>query len=404
LTPPAEPGMRGEESPGDAVLPQPNVADGGTPSVPLCIDLDGTLVKSDTLVDSVLVLARQNPHALLSLPGWLIKGKAAFKHRVTQAVTIDVSSLPYNQPLLEYLVQQNAAGRPLFLGTAADRRLAERVAQHCRFFQDVLASDGSHNLAGENKLQAFRQRFGGAFSYIGNSKPDLPILTKCIDPMVANPSSGLTSGLRLAGIVPTKIFRDSVPPLKAWLAAVQPHQWAKNLLVFLPLLLGRIWSWPDPLSPIVAALLAFFSFGLCTSATYMVIDLLELEADRCHPLRRGRPLAAGNLSAISCGGVITCFFVTSVVLAILLPHVVAGFGAALTASYGIVQWLILYAISTIVYSLVLQRIALVNVFVRCVLYIVPFIAGSAATGIGISNSLTRIRHLFVAVAGLLTLR
>ncbi len=259
LTPPIASGRRNEESPAAAVLPQLKAAEGGSPKVPLCVDLDGTLVKSDTLVDSVLVLARQNPRALLSIPRWLVKGKAAFKHHVTDAVTIEVSSLPYNRPLLEYLVQQNAAGRPLFLATAADRRLAERVAQHYRIFQGVLASDGSHNLVSENKLRAFRQRFGGAFSYIGNSKPDLPILTTCVDPMVANPSPALRSGLRLAGVVPTKVFRDRVSPVKAWLAAIQPHQWAKNTLVFLPLLLGHVWNSTVPLRPIVGALFAFFS-------------------------------------------------------------------------------------------------------------------------------------------------
>ena len=398
LTPPSESDMRSESTVA-AFPPQPNAAGGGSPSVPLCVDLDGTLVKSDTLVDSVLVLARQNPRALLSIPGWLVKGKAAFKHHVTEAVTIDVSSLPCNRPLLEYLMQQNAAGRRLFLATAADRMLAERVAQYYGIFQDVLASDGSYNLASGNKLQALRQRFGGAFSYIGNSKPDLPILTKCVDPMVANPSRALISGLRLAGILPTKVFHDSVSPLKAWLKAIQPHQWAKNTLVFLPLLLRRVWNWPDPLSPIVGVLFAFFSFGLCTSATCMVIDLLELEADRRHHLKRGSPFAAGNLSAMSGVGVIVGFLVASIILAILLPHAVASFGTALTAPYGMLEWLTLYALTTIVYSLVLKRVPLVNVCIRYALYIIPLIAGSAATGIGISNSLAGIRQLFLLIAG-----
>jgi hypothetical protein len=135
------------------------------------VDLDGTLVKSDTLVDSVLALARQNPRALLAVPGWLAQGKAAFKQQVTGAVTLDVASLPYNKSLLRYLTAEHAGGRALYLATAADAALASRVAAHLGLFAGTLASDGSHNLAGGNKLAAFEQRFGTEFSYIGPPDP-----------------------------------------------------------------------------------------------------------------------------------------------------------------------------------------------------------------------------------------
>ena len=148
--------------------------------VPLCVDLDGTLVRSDTLVDSVLVLARQHPALLVKMPGWIAQGKAAFKQHVTSAVSLDVTALPYNAPLLEYLFHQHAQGRPLYLATAADRTLADRVAAHLQIFSGVLASDGALNLAGGNKYAAFQTQFGEQFSYIGNASPDLPILTRCL--------------------------------------------------------------------------------------------------------------------------------------------------------------------------------------------------------------------------------
>ena len=142
----------------------------------LCVDLDGTLVKSDTLVDSTLALARYHPSDLLNLPGWLLQGKAALKHHITSAVSLDVAHLPYNRELLQFLEQQHATGRPIYLATAADGALAERVSKHLGLFDGVLASDGSLNLAGSNKLAAFRQAFGDNFSYIGNALPDLPLL------------------------------------------------------------------------------------------------------------------------------------------------------------------------------------------------------------------------------------
>src|ERR1700678_4577035 len=93
---------------------------------PLCVDLDGTLVKSDTLVGTVGVLARQNPRMVLKFPAWIAEGKASFKRKVSSLAALDVVYLPYNQELLEYLRQQHAAGREIYLATGADTLLGER--------------------------------------------------------------------------------------------------------------------------------------------------------------------------------------------------------------------------------------------------------------------------------------
>jgi 4-hydroxybenzoate polyprenyltransferase len=303
-------------------------------AAPLCVDLDGTLVKTDTLVDSVLALARQNPRALLQIPGWLAKGKAAFKQHVTSAVTLDVSVLPYNEPLMHFLVEQRAAGRPIYLATAADRNLADRIAAHHPIFAGVLASEGGLNLAGENKLAAFREHFGEDFCYIGNARPDLPILSSCVEPMVANPTAGLMAGLRAAKVLPARIFRDQQPTLKAWLKAIRLHQWAKNVLIFLPFLLAHAWNLSHRIASAVGILVAFLSFGLCASATYIVNDLLDIEADRKHHRKRNRPFAAGTTTA---------------------------------------------------YSLVLKRVVLVDVIVLSGLYTVRIFAGAAAGGVPVSK-------------------
>src|SRR5207248_4866254 len=178
---------------------------------------------------------------------------------------------------------------------AADADTANRIAAHLGIFTGVLASDGQFNLAGKNKLAAFRSRFGDNFSYIGNALPDLPLLQHCQQPMVANPSPALRSALRKAHITPVRTFNERVSPLKSWLKAIRLHQWAKNVLIFVPLLLAHAWA------PGVAAAsaVAFFSLSLCASATYIVNDLLDLEADRQHPRKRLRPFASGDLSALA---------------------------------------------------------------------------------------------------------
>ncbi len=353
-------------------------------ALPLCVDLDGTLVKSDTLVDSVFALARQNPRALLELPGWLAQGKAAFKQHVTRAVTLDVTHLPYNEPLLEYLFHQHAAGRAIYLATAADTVLAERIAAQQGIFAGVLASDGTLNLAGANKLKAFQDRFGTGFSYIGNASPDISVLAGCREPMVANPTAGLLNGLRAAGVIPVQTFADRTSPVRAWLKAIRLHQWAKNTLIFLPLLLAHAWHGSRMAGTLLGAALAFLSFGLCASATYIVNDLLDIEADRRHHTKRRRPFAAGNLSAFAGAAVCGGFLLVSVLLALALPHVTAMAGAPLESPWSFLRWLAIYAVSTTAYSLALKRVVLVDVIVLSGLYTVRIIAGSAASGVPVS--------------------
>jgi 4-hydroxybenzoate polyprenyltransferase/phosphoserine phosphatase len=350
----------------------------------LCVDLDGTLVKSDTLHDSALAVARHHPRALVNIPGWLAQGKAALKRHLANTIQLDVAHLPYNRELLQYLEQQRATGRPIYLATAADADTANRIADHLGLFSGVLASDGQLNLAGKNKLAAFQSRFGDNFSYIGNALPDLPLLQHCQEPMVANPTPGLRSALRKAGITPVRIFDERVSPLKAWLKAIRLHQWAKNTLIFVPLVLAHAWA-PGLLA---GATLAFYSFGLCASATYIINDLLDLEADRQHPRKCRRPFASGDLSALSGVVVVILFLAASLTLALLVPHAIAALSPQLLyliKPHYFLMWLGIYLVTTLAYSLRLKRSVLVDVIVLSGLYTIRIIAGSAASGIAVST-------------------
>ena len=372
----------------DGVSPASLLPDG----VVLCVDLDGTLVKSDTLVDSVIVLARQRPACLLRFPKWLIEGKAGFKAHITSTVQLDVAHLPYNRKLLQYLEQQRGAGRELYLATGADRALAERVASHLGLFDGVVASDGAVNMTGKNKLGAFEDRFGANFCYVGNAQVDLPLLERCESPMVANPTGGLLSGLRRAKVTPSFVFLDRTSAWKAWLKAIRLHQWAKNTLIFVPLLLAHSHS----VALFLGAFCAFLSFGLCASATYIVNDLLDLEADRKHLSKRRRPFAGGDLSPLAGALVIFLFLVSSLVLAVAVPHVVGGVspGEALARPYHFLQWLAIYFVTTLAYSLRLKRVVLVDVIVLSGLYTIRILAGSAATGILVSTWLAAFSIFF----------
>jgi len=335
---------------------------------PLCVDLDGTLVKSDTLVDSLLVLVRTRPLEALKAPLWALRGKANLKREVTSRVQINVEHLPYNRALLEYLMAQRGEGRKLYLATGADAGLADRIARHLNIFEGVLSSDGTTNNIGSNKLNGFRSRFPGSFDYIGNARPDLPLLAAAAAPMLANPTAGLRMAMRGNSLKPQRTFTDRTSRFRTFIKAIRVHQWAKNTLIFLPPLLAH----SVRANVMLSAVLAFICFSLCASATYIVNDLLDIEADRQHPRKRKRAFASGNLSAASGMAISAVFLAASFAGAVLLlPHSFVG-------------WLALYLVTTLAYSLALKRIVILDVVVLSALYTLRMLAGSAATDTYIS--------------------
>ncbi len=350
---------------------------------PLCVDLDGSLVKSDTLVDSLLVLVRTHPLLVFKLPGRLLRGKAAFKAFVTASVTLDAAHLPYNRALLQFLHQERARGRDLYLATGADVHLAGRVADHLGIFTAVLASDGATNLTGDAKLESLRRRLGSApFDYIGNHTQDLPLLAHATEAMVANPTSGLRMRMKARGIRPTHTFVEHKPVLRSILKAARLPQWAKNLLIFVPVLLSHAVT----TGKMLTALAAFFCFSLTASSAYIVNDLLDIEADRRHPQKRLRPFAAGDLHGV-----------TGVLIAVLFLS--AGLAGAQLLPAGFSTWLMIYLATTLAYSLYLKRIALVDVLALSGLYILRLLAGSAATLTVISHWLAGFSmFLFLSLA------
>jgi 4-hydroxybenzoate polyprenyltransferase len=335
---------------------------------PLCVDLDGTLVKSDTLVDSLLVLLRGQPLQAARAPLWLAGGKAAFKAKVASHVALDVDHLPWNHRVLEYLSGQHAMGRKLYLTTGADVGMANRIADHLGLFEEVLASDGETNHTGNHKLASLQERFDGqGFDYIGNARPDGPVLAQCGEAMVANPTRSLRAMIRSGKIRVSRRFDDRAATGKSLLKAIRLHQWAKNILVFVPLLLAHAFRLPLLLD----TLLAFLCFSLCASATYIVNDLLDIEADRRHPKKRQRPFAAGDLSAGTGIAISAIFLAAAFTGATFLPRAYLG-------------WLLIYLVTTLAYSLRLKRVVLLDVLLLSGLYTLRLLAGAAAADVPIS--------------------
>lgn len=349
--------------------------------VPLCVDLDGTLIRTDLLFESVLALLRRNPLYLFCLPLWLGRGKAYLKHEIARRVEIDATRLPYDVRVRDWL-RANAARRQI-LCTASDRRLADAVAEHVGGFDAVLGSDGVRNLEGSTKADALCDRYGpNGFDYAGNAHVDLAVWRVARRAIVVNAPRGLLHRVRSVCDV-AQVFEHQGNGWAVWLAALRAHQWPKNLLVFIALFAAH--RALDPVA-VLAALLAFAAFSLCASGAYLLNDLLDLDADRRHPLKRLRPFAAGSLPLGA--GLVAAPALTLVAFAIAMM---------LPERFALV--LLTYLATTLGYSLLLKRIAMLDVVTLAALYTIRIIGGAVAVAVPASSWLLAFSmFLFLSLA------
>jgi phosphoglycolate phosphatase-like HAD superfamily hydrolase len=257
---------------------------------PLVVDLDGSLIRTDTTVENLVAIAKRPLLLLRALFAWR-HGRARLKQELAAAAEFDPAALPYNEALLGYLREQHAAGRVLVLATGADRSTAEAVARHLGLFDLVLASDGQVNLTGRAKLAAIRNSLGdGPFTYVGNSRTDLRVWHDAAGAICVGVRPRVARAAARATTVERSFASDD--GARALVRALRPHQWAKNLLVFVPLIaaraIGDLPGWG-------AAGLIFLAFCLTASGIYLVNDLCDLAADRRHPSKSRRPFASGAL-------------------------------------------------------------------------------------------------------------
>ena len=334
-------------------------------SLGLAVDLDGTLVRTDLLLESLLVLLRQKPRCIFNLPVWLFKGKAYFKQQVARRVSLDVSLLPYREELLAYLKTQRAQGRPIVLATACDMRIAQQVADHLRLFDLVLASDGITNLSGESKRDRLVNEFGEkGFDYAGNHRHDMAVWASARRAIVVDPGPLVGSAVARAAKV-DRVFADRRKSPVDYLKPLRPRHWLKNILVFVPLIAAHRFF---ETALLMKALLAFVAFGCFASSGYLLNDLFDLTTDRRHPDKRLRPFASGDLP-LSYG-------VSMIPLLVALGCVIGLMVSPLALAV-----LSIYLCLTTAYSFYMREIVLLDVIILAGLYTVRIMAGSAAVAI-----------------------
>ncbi|MDD5389267.1 MAG: UbiA family prenyltransferase [Gallionellaceae bacterium] len=330
---------------------------------PLIVDLDGTLLRSDMLVESAFAFFRHNPLRALAPLSWLLAGKANLKARLAAEVTLDVTTLPYDKQVIAFLEREKADGRILVLATASHQSYAEAIASHLGLFDRVLATHGDTNLSARAKRDVLVREYGEkGFDYVGNSHDDLKVWTSAHKAYLANPEIGVEAAATRLGNVEL-VTRTPAHPWRAWMKQLRLHQWAKNALLFVPLLASHRVGEPELL---LTGLLAFLLFGLCASSVYLLNDLLDLDDDRQHASKCFRPLASGAVPIKAALLVLPALLVT------------AFAGAAWLLPWKFTLALACYYTLTLAYSLTLKRIMTVDVITLAMLYTVRIVAGTFA--------------------------
>lgn len=347
--------------------------------IPLCCDLDGTLLRGDTMAEGVASLLRRGPHNVLKLAAWALSGRSALKKRLAHEAPIDVAALPYEAKALDLLRKAKREGRRIILATAANHSVANSVAQHLGLFDAVIASTDRANLKNGRKLQAVMAELaGGEFDFIGNDLADAPCFRAARRRVAVNPTMPLRRLIKRDRLEDVEVIETRQGLMRALFHELRLYQWVKNLLILLPLLLAHHVTDIGRLLDVGATILAF---GCAASAAYVVNDLLDLEADRRHPVKRQRPLASGELS-------LTAALLAAAVGLVLALSIAASIDPVVLA------WTAGYIAITLGYSLWLKRLLLVDVLTLAGLYTARIVVGGAAAHVAVSQWLLAFSMFF----------
>ncbi len=337
--------------------------------IPIFVDLDETLIKTDIFWELLIYFIKQHPLKLYLLPVWLLRGRSVLKAELTNHVAIDVTVLPYNQQIINFLKKEKKKGRKLILASASPKKVVKKIAKYLNLFSDVIASDKKHNIKSRKKLEAIQEyNKNKPFGYIGDCGADVPIWKAANNVYVVTRWKLFAKKMK-------QQFRDAVVFLEktsivTTLKALRPHQWIKNTLVFLPFFFAHK---SLSITSLVDMLSAFFAISFCASSVYLINDIFDVEADRHHPEKKHRAFASGKLPIWS--GFIMAFGCLIVSLGLGLAFLSLPFILLLAG----------YFLFTFVYTFFIKKKMVLDVLGLSFFYVFRIFAGGIATATPLSH-------------------
>ena len=334
--------------------------------IPIFVDLDGTVTKSDLLFESLVVALKKNPLVLFMLPYWLLSGIANLKYNLALYADVDCKTLPLNQELYSFILEQKKNNRKIFLATASNQKYAEAIHRHFDVFDGFISSDQFNNLKGRAKLEKIKE-ISSDFAYAGNSSEDFEIFREARESYLVNPTR---RARKLAERYPVdhRLDAPATAGIGVWLKQFRLYQWVKNLLMFVPLLVSGAYA---DMASLSSTVLGFIAFGCLASGTYIINDLFDLESDRQHHRKKERPIARGAIG------------ISEAIKASLLLFVVA-FALASQLSLDFMLVLMFYLGVTLSYSMNMKKYIGIDVILLASLYTIRIIAGAAVIGVTVS--------------------
>ncbi|MEX3074521.1 UbiA family prenyltransferase [Vibrio alginolyticus] len=329
---------------------------------PLFVDLDGTYTKTDLLFESFLVAFKQNPLIVFYCIHWLLKGKSYIKHQLSERANLNFELLPLNEELSSFLQSEKGKGRKIYLATASNEKYARKIVEQHPIFDGYISSSETLNLKGKEKLKKI-ETISNKFSYAGNDIVDFEIFAQAEESVLVNPT--YKAQRKAQNFKVDKTFDMHKPNIGVWLKQIRIHQWLKNLLIFVPLIVSGVFV---NFNDVTTTVLAFFAFSLLASSTYILNDLLDIESDRAHSVKKYRPLAAGTISIKDGVTVGVVLFLTSIIMSFLI-------GTEFTLV------LLAYLALTVLYSFKVKQYVAMDVVTLALLYTIRILAGAAAVGV-----------------------
>lgn len=327
--------------------------------LPIVVDLDGTLILSDTLHESAAIALFRKPVALLRALAELRHGRHMVKATLARDVDLTNEMLPLREDLVEWLRQKSAEGHEIHLCSAADQSVVDKIAKRVGIFTSAIGSNGA-NLKGRAKADYLAERFPEGFAYAGDHAADLYVWEVSDGIILVDVSPSIAEKTRNLGKPILAEFKTPALKPKEIIKAIRVHHWTKNVLMFIPLILAHEWT---NVSLVFQTIFAFICLLTVTSGTYLLNDISDLNADRQHWSKRYRALASGKLS-IKAG------------LTLAVSLLLGGFLFAFIISVKFAAALLAYFVITGSYSLGLKRVPLLDTLIIGVLFTMRLIMGA----------------------------
>jgi len=337
-------------------------------SCPLVVELDGTLSKANSTAEAMVMALLRRPSDFFAILAAFAKGRRAVAERLTRLGYVDAESLPLRRDFLDYLERERASGRELHLAASAMQPVADAVAARLGIFGSARGSENGVDLRGDAKLHHLQQRFPNGFSYAGGGEDDIPVWRGATSIVTVGASPATQRSAERLGPPIEREFPPARRSLRDWIRALRLHQWSKNLLLFVPLLLAHKYG---DLAAFMQVAAGFIAFGCVASGTYLINDLSDLKADRAHPTKRFRLVARGDLGAMPA-------------LLLALALIVGGLIGGAMLGLGFAGLLVLYLAMTLAYSLHLKTVPIFDAFLLGSLYTIRILMGSVV--IHVTNS------------------